>query len=213
MYPDIAPNILWNNTSIAEVKEHTRNDPISFILGCKRIACVESQIGLKALLWNRSVYCKEEFAVFSWIGEENIESLGKADDMKLNYFMIAYLVPSKYMFDVDYWRWRVQSNPTEFEIYMKHFSYYAEQFNLDLSEMSKMVEKERFAYILQKRDVDQSEIDSLLEENDVNNDKAQDVEAESKEAVSNDGQAIVDDFQKDNDAVQKALNLNQTNSQ
>lgn len=163
------PNILWNNTSIAEVKEHTRNDPISFILGCKRIACVESQIGLKALLWNRSVYCKEEFAVFSWIGEENIESLGKADDMKLNYFMIAYLVPSKYMFDVDYWRWRVQSNPTEFEIYMKHFSYYAEQFNLDLSEMSKMVEKERFAYILQKRDVDQSEIDSLLEENDVNN--------------------------------------------
>ena len=39
----------------------------------------------------------------------------------------------------------------------------------------------------------------ISEENDVNNDKAQDVEAKSEETVLNDRQATVANFQKDNE--------------
>lgn len=159
------PNIPWSNTGNEVVKEHTRNDPVSFILSCKRIGCVDSQIGLKALLWNRSVYSKCDVSVLGWMCEENIESLGKADDRKLNYFIISYLVPSKYMFDKEYWRWRLQSNPSEFDIYMKHLAYYVKRYQLDLEKLETLEEKKRFKYILRCRNVDSKTIELLCEEN------------------------------------------------
>lgn len=55
-------------------REHFRNDPVSFLLSCKRIAGVQSQMLLKAILWNRVVYTKGDFLPFAFLCEKDIES-------------------------------------------------------------------------------------------------------------------------------------------
>lgn len=145
-------------------REHFKNDPVSFILSCRRITSVQSQILLKALLWNRTVYMKSDFLQLSFLCEKDIESTNRVDTASLNYYIFGFLIPSKFMFDVEYWRWRIRENPSEHEIYNRHLEYILKCLGIDEAVIHGREEKERFLYLLQKRNCAEDLINDLLEE-------------------------------------------------
>lgn len=144
-------------------REHLRNDPVSFILSCKRITSVQSQILLKAMLWNRTACMKGEFLQFSFLCEKDLKSTKKVDINKLNYYIWGFLVPSEMMFDVEYWRWRINTNPLEHEIFNRHLKYYLECLGIEFDVLYMQDEEKRFAYLLHKRNCDKDLIDYLLD--------------------------------------------------
>lgn len=150
-------------------RESLKNDPVSFILSCKRITGVCSQMLLKAILWNRAVYMKGEFLQFSFLCEKDVESEDIVDIIPLNYYILGYLVPSELMFDIEYWRWRIEKNPSEQEIYSRHLDFYLKYFELDSNIIHSESEKERFLYLLRKKSCAEDLIDYLLDEDIPNN--------------------------------------------
>jgi len=108
-----------------------QDDPASFILSCKRLTAVCSQIVLKGMLWNRTTVMNKNALPFSFMCSKDYSSVDKADLRFLNYYLLGYLVPSGLMFDFSYWIWRL-TNPTESEIYSKHLSFIANTLNISL---------------------------------------------------------------------------------
>lgn len=145
-------------------REFSRDDPVAFLLSCRRVAGVQSQMLLKAILWNRTVYAKGDFLQFSFLCEKDIRSAKKADVRPLNYYIIGFLVPSGLMFDSEYWRWRIDKNPSEHKIYGRHFSYYLKNFELDSGMLFSNKESGRFAYLLRKRGCPEELVMDLLKE-------------------------------------------------
>lgn len=145
-------------------REHFRNDPVSFFLSCKRIASVESQILLKAILWNRTVFAKGGFLPFSFLCEKDMKSTKKAEIRALNYYIFGFLVPSEMMFDTNYWKWRIEEHPSEHEIYQRHLAYYIKNLGLEEKSLCSKNETERFSYLLYKRNCPEDLIADLLDE-------------------------------------------------
>lgn len=145
-------------------RENVKNDPASFILSCRRIIGTQSQILLKGMLWKRAVYMKGGTLPFSFLCSKDIENVSPVDIKGLNFYMFCYLVPDYFMFDVDYWRWRLKG-PTEKEIYEKHFLYYLHSFNLDINTMCSNDEEKRFVYLLNARNCDKDIIHDLTTPN------------------------------------------------
>lgn len=145
-------------------REYFRNDPVSFFLRCKRITSVQSQMLLKAMLWNRAVYGKGDFLQFSFLCEKDLESTKKVSIASLNYYIFGFLIPEKLMFDLAYWRWRIKEKPTEHEIYRQHLKYYKDHFKWEDRCFECQKEEERFIYLLEKRSCTQELIQDLLEE-------------------------------------------------
>lgn len=158
------PNIPWNGNDKGPKKEHERNDPVSFILSCKRVASIDSQILLKALLWKRTIFVKGGISAFEFMSTKDIRSTEKTEIDKLNFYIFGYLIPSEYMFSADYWRWRLYDNPSEYDIYIKHLNYYINLFGYRKEFLFTLEEKDRFRYILELRNTDQRLITDLLRE-------------------------------------------------
>lgn len=145
-------------------RESLKNDPVSFILSCKRVSSVQSQMLLKAMLWNRTVYMKSDFLQLSFLCEKDIESTDKVDTNSLNYYIWGFLIPSDCMFDVEYWRWRINEKPSEHEIYNRHLSHVLKCLGLNACELSEYTDEEaRFTYLLKNRRCSQELIDDLLD--------------------------------------------------
>lgn len=144
-------------------RDHLKNDPVSFILSCKRITSVQSQMLLKAMLWNRTVYMKSNFLQLSFLCEKDIESTQKVGIVPLNYYIFGFLIPSGLMFDVEYWRWRINENPSEHEIYNTHLSYILKCLGLEADALPSGDERGRFAYLLRWRHCSEELIDDLLD--------------------------------------------------
>lgn len=157
------PGIPWNGNDKGYKKEHERNDPVSFILSCKKVASIDSQILLKALLWNRPIYTKGAVSSFEFMCATDICDIEKIDRHKLNYYIFAYLIPAAFMFDAEYWKWRLHQKPSEYDIYMKHLNYYIDFLGYDKKLFWKVGEEERFRYILNQRNIDKNIVDNLLE--------------------------------------------------
>ncbi len=143
------------------------NDPAAWILSCRRLTAARSQIGLKALLWNRTCVIRANTLGFSFMCEKDYSSTNKADIKALNYYLFGYLIPNDLMFSDKYWKWRM-TNPTETEIYQYHLNFYRERLDLPLSiYLSIFTEKDettRFKSILQSRGCDDELISILLED-------------------------------------------------
>lgn len=94
-----------------------------FILDCETIISLLSGAGIEAMLWGRKAItmlpCPSYHASGHTIEEEGL----CADDDYISFFAFCYLIPLKYLMDVDYIRWRL-SGPSEREIYYKHLSFY-----------------------------------------------------------------------------------------
>ena len=144
-------------------RENLKNDPATFILGCKRIAAVQSQILLKAALWNRCIYMSRDLLGLKFLCTDSFLDNTPCDIERLNYYIFVFLIPSELMYDTDYWHWRL-TYPSEYEIFQRHWSYYEKYFDLDDSIMNNASEKDRFRYLLEKRCCEKKLIRELLDD-------------------------------------------------
>ena len=158
------PGIPWNGNDKGPKKEHERNDPISFILSCKRVASIDSQILLKALLWKRTIFVKGGISSFEFMSAKDIRNMEKTDIDKLNYYIFGYLIPAEFMFSAEYWRWRLYEKPSEYDVYIKHLDYYMDLFGYRKELLFALEEKDRFQYILELRNTDRKLVNFLLQE-------------------------------------------------
>ncbi len=141
-------------------KKHYKNDPVAFILSSKRLAMVQSQVSLKAALWNRPVCAYAKALPYSFAFSHDLESADRISIELLNYIVFGYLVPSKLMFDKGYWRWRI-TNPTSNEIYLRHLTYILEELGIDQNILFK---GSRLKNILEERRYSSHEIEQATSE-------------------------------------------------
>jgi len=144
-------------------RNSVHNDPASTILSCKRVTAVQSQILLKALLWNRSVIMRKKTLPFAAFCNSDYTSNIKIDNFTLNYYIFCYLIPSDLMFSDDYWKWRLTS-PSEDEIYMKHLLFILDKLAIN-SKVLKLKSNKRLEFILNSRSCDKQLISDILSEN------------------------------------------------
>lgn len=141
-------------------RQHMKNDPAEFILSGKRIMTVQSQMIVKAMLWNRKVSIKGDALPYSFLANSNIANASVVEDIDLNFLLFGYFVPGKCMFNEKYWLWRKQK-PDVNSIIMKHI-------NVILNENSMQDEvlfydnEKRLRYILNKRGVCDFDINRIL---------------------------------------------------
>lgn len=145
-------------------RSEMRNDPASYILSCKRLAAVHSQIMLKALLWKRAVISPKYTMGFSFLCNSDYKSTKVADIKGLNFYVFCCLIPGDLMFSDSYWKWRM-TNPTETEIYKKHLDFYIEKLNLPKSFLTEKDETVRLRQILESRNCDEEVINDVIEDN------------------------------------------------
>lgn len=108
-----------------------RVSQLEFIKSCEAMLVINSSMGLEALLHGKKAYILGDnpaaFLAYQGILEDSYRNLENESFMiALNYFMFGYLVPYKYFFDPEYYRWRL-SDPSECEIYNRHFDAYSEE--------------------------------------------------------------------------------------
>lgn len=145
-------------------RDEIHNDAAPFILSCKRLTSVSSQISLKVLLWKRIAVMKKPTMAFSFLCTNDYTSKEIADIVGLNYYVFCYLVPNDLMFSDAYWKWRM-TNPTESEIYRKHLNFYIEKLNLPKSILTENDELVRLRQILESRNCDSEVINDVIEDN------------------------------------------------
>lgn len=135
-----------------------KRDPMDFILSCKRIAAVTSNVLLEAMLWNRVACTECNIVAFSFACEKDFKSEKIIKDIFLNFFIIAYLVPKQEtLFSPDYWEWR-RKNTSEREIFLKHINIILAEYGLDNSILM-LNEEERYEKILMARGISKCEIE------------------------------------------------------
>lgn len=135
------------------------NDPASYLLSCKRLAAVRSQILLKALLWGRTTIAYTDMLGFSYLCAPKINSTEKVDIVALNWYLFGYLIPYDLMFSHEYWRWRL-SKPSESEIYERHINHLLDKFGLSFDTI-KDNSPNRYRKILENRMHDSELIEIL----------------------------------------------------
>lgn len=145
-------------------RDEIHNDAAPFILSCRRLTSVSSQISLKVLLWKRTAVMKKPTMAFSFLCTNDYTSKEVADIVGLNYYVFCYLVPNDLMFSDTYWKWRI-TNPTESEIYRKHLDYYMEKLNLPKSILTENDETVRLRQILESRNCDSEVVNDVIEDN------------------------------------------------
>ncbi|MFH1620160.1 MAG: glycosyltransferase [bacterium] len=100
---------------------------MEFLLLCKRAATINSSVGLEAILFDRITHILGD-SPFAFLAHNDFNPANdgrKTEDelLKLNFLLFGYLMPYEFLFDVDYYRWRL-SGPSEKEIFRLHFACY-----------------------------------------------------------------------------------------
>lgn len=138
-------------------RDHMRNDPVSFILSCKRIASLQSQLILKAALWNRVPCLLSKALPFSFLTQNDTVNNHRLPLLDLNFIIFCCLVPEKLMFDSSYWLWR-STNPSAKDIYLKNIFTILDSLKIDHNILKK---KDRFIDLLKCRDVSERDIEKI----------------------------------------------------
>lgn len=142
-------------------RAYTRNDPASFILNCKRLATVQSQMILKVAMWNRVPCVLGGSLPYAFLFRKDFRSELPISDEDLNFILFCCMVPDSLMFRPDYWRWRMQ-NPSPRELMRKHLH---EIFsNLGYEESVLFIKEHRLEKILVGRECTRSEIEQITED-------------------------------------------------
>jgi hypothetical protein len=94
--------------------------PQEFIALCEKIVTINSSIGFEALLWGKRAEILGD-SPFSFINFDN-------DDFNsaLRFGLLHYLIPFEYLFNIDYYDWRI-TMPDEDSIAEKHLFYYLDK--------------------------------------------------------------------------------------
>lgn len=121
---------------------------VDFILDCKRVLSLSSNMIYEAMLFDRIGY-DIGFSHYSFQGNDTIDILEdkKPDIRFLNFVAFSYLIPYEFLNNADYIRFRL-SKPTEAEIYRYHLDYYL---NVCKLKRDILEEKNRLQIIMQVR--------------------------------------------------------------
>ena len=130
------------------------NSPTAFhfILKCKRIAAIRSNLSFEAMLLGK-ISCVYGNSPYAFIGNRGIsdKSISKITLEFLNFTVFGYFVPWEFLCDINYIKWRL-TNPTEIEIYKKHMNFYLNKRGLD-DEIFNFNEGDALDYILSKQNI------------------------------------------------------------
>ncbi|MBY4889232.1 hypothetical protein K5Y32_14895 [Pantoea sp. DY-15] len=128
--------------------------PQEFIALCRKIITINSSMGLEAMLWGKPSEI---------IGDSPFAFINKYDDLfieKLRFALLNYLVPFDFLFNKEYYDWRI-TFPGEDNIAEKHLFFYAEskhgwkKSNIKISEMATDLESIYFRNLsLQFKDIE-----------------------------------------------------------
>jgi hypothetical protein len=101
---------------------------VDFVRRCKCVATINSSVGLESLLLGRKA-CILGQNPFDFMAARRIDAAlsltGVSTELiaQLNFAVLAYLVPERLLFDLAYYRWRLQ-RPAEVDIYRLHANFY-----------------------------------------------------------------------------------------
>ena len=126
---------------------------IEFILRCKRVASVGSNVSMEAMLFGRTPYVATKCPYY-YNTEHDIENTNvqPTEIEYLNFYCFVYLVPFSLLWNEEYIKWRL-TEPSEKEIYKRHLQEYLKQ--KDISEdVLKVDAGERFNKILEAQNYD-----------------------------------------------------------
>lgn len=137
------------------VTESESYSPQEFIALCKKIITINSSMGLEAMLWGKPSEI---------IGDSPFAFINKDDDLfieKLRFSLLNYLVPFDFLFNKEYYDWRITA-PDEDSIAEKNLFFYAgykhgwKKDNIKLSEMATELENIYFRNLsLQFKDIEE----------------------------------------------------------
>jgi hypothetical protein len=98
---------------------------MNFILKCKKVAVVNSNLAFEAMLLGKTVYTTAANGVYNFKATKILSDKNEniADLEFINFVVFGYLIPYELLIDVKYLRWRL-TNPSEIEIYNYHLDYY-----------------------------------------------------------------------------------------
>lgn len=136
-----------------------------WILKCKRIVSVVSNIAFDAILLGRVSYsiCENMPYYFNNMQDFKWVEDSPADVGYLNFIVFGYYVPWKLMFDPEYIKWRL-TNPGITEIYQYNMEYFLKSNSLNYEELLKMPPVHRMEAILKaKHKLDGQEIIQYVE--------------------------------------------------
>ena len=106
----------------AEINDDS-DTPIQFIKRCETILTVNSSVGLEARIYDRSVVYLGD-SPFRFLSADFITGQQPSKLLeKLNFALFGYLIPFEYLYNYEYFKWRV-SSPTEIEIYVQNLSFF-----------------------------------------------------------------------------------------
>ena len=103
-----------------------------FILKCRRVASVLSNISFESMLFGRTSYILGSMPFKSLSNSTFSVSDEIVSLQDLNYVMFAFLTPYDIMLEKEYLDFRL-SNPSEGDIYLKHIKYYLKKRNIPYS--------------------------------------------------------------------------------
>lgn len=132
-----------------QVKNKSYHDnTVEFILDCKRVVSMSSNMIYEAMIWDRLGY-DIGFSHYSFQGNDSLDSIDdKIPDIRfLNFVAFAYLIPYEFLDNLEYIRFRL-SKPSEEEIYKYHLNYYLNTYNLKKEVIE---ERNRLQIIMQAR--------------------------------------------------------------
>jgi len=102
-------------------------NPIEFIVKCKRVASIMSNVSIEAAFWGRSPYsfihCPSYYVS---LHSFDITELLDIEQSYLNWYAFCWLLPNELLFDPEYLYWRL-SDPSELEVFNRHLNHYLKQ--------------------------------------------------------------------------------------
>ena len=140
-------------------RSHMKNDPAAFLLSCNRVVTVQSQMIMKAAMWNRAAITMSNALPYSCLLNRNIADAHAICDFDLNFILFVYFIPDSCMFSSEYWRWRF-SNPSVKEIAIHHMQVIMENLNIPFSVLQ--CDEDRIDKILACRGLEQQQIQRCL---------------------------------------------------
>lgn len=138
-------------------RKHMKNDPAAFVLSCKRVATVQSQMIIKAAMWNRVPCVLGDALPYAFLFTRDFTSTSPLSDCDLNFILFCYFIPDSCMFSSEYWNWR-ETNPSLREIIKRHINAILSDLNID---KSILFSTNRFVDILKYRGCSESEISAI----------------------------------------------------
>lgn len=118
-----------------QVKNEKQGSLVEFILSCKRIAAISSNVEVEAMMYGKVVYDIGRFKYKGLVNDSIIKlEDDKVNDEVLNFIVFVILVPFELLNSYEYLKFRL-SDPELSDIYMYHMQYYLSCIGLSVSDM------------------------------------------------------------------------------